>query len=261
MAAKVNMSRGRGRGRGRGKTFGGLEVLTILPGEPAPPPILQPPPLFPVLDQKPLELRNDEIDNYMLSVKQDLRQFMRQGPFHLKVGSIKREIRRYSDKYQAVKLDNDLEWTPDWSFFPGELKIRTGKRKRREVNPKHKPVIPASKRAKRNTLEPSKRKQDTDSEDALSELLEDEADAAPTRKKKLSTEDDEASLSKKFEQLEKTEETEAENESGEDAWTGDEEYYDEEGQEEGTDYNMSYFDNGEQYGGDEDDALEEGPCY
>lgn len=234
-------------------------MLTILPGEAAPPPILQPPPLFPILDQKPLELRSHEIDNYMLSVKQDLRQFMRQSPFHLKVGSDKREIERYSDKYQATKLDHVLEWTPDWSFFPEELKVRSRKRKRHELDPKHKPIIPSSKRAKRNTPESSKW-QDTDS---ISGLLQDEADITPTRQKKVSfsTEDDEANLSKKFEELERTEETEADNESGEDVWTGDDEYYDEEGQEEGTDYNMSYFDNGEQYGGDEDDALEEGPCY
>ena len=38
-------------------------------------------------------------------------------------------------------------------------------------------------------------------------------------------------------------------------------FYDEEIEEEDTDYNMTYFDNGEDYGGNESDAPEEGPCY
>ena len=37
--------------------------------------------------------------------------------------------------------------------------------------------------------------------------------------------------------------------------------YNEEIEEEDIDYNVTYFDNGEDYGGDEDDVLEEGPCY
>ena len=40
-----------------------------------------------------------------------------------------------------------------------------------------------------------------------------------------------------------------------------EEFYDEEIEEEDTDYNVTYFDNGEDYGGDEEDALEDGPYY
>ena len=55
---------------------------------------------------------------------------------------------------------------------------------------------------------------------------------------------------------EKEDEEEKEGEEG-----AMEEFYDEEIEEEDTDYNVTYFDNGEDYGGDEEDALEEGPYY
>lgn len=55
---------------------------------------------------------------------------------------------------------------------------------------------------------------------------------------------------------EKEEDEEKEGEEG-----AMEEFYDEEIEEEDTDYNVTYFDNGEEYGGEEEDALEEGPYY
>ena len=58
----------------------------------------------------------------------------------------------------------------------------------------------------------------------------------------------------------KEEEGKGHEETGEGEGEGDE-FYDEEIEEEDTDYNVAYFDNGEDYGGDEEDALEEGPCY
>ena len=253
------MSRGRGRGRGRGKSFGGLEALSIIPGEPVPPPILQPPPLFPRLDQKPLELHSNKSEEYLLSVKQDLRQFMKQSPFHLKADSDKKVIERYSDKYRDTKgseLDNIL----DWECFPKELQLKRRKRKRREVGLQYEPVIPASKRAKRETLKQRKDRVSVGSNAAVAELVQDETDMQH-KKVTFSTDEGGPDLDKQFERLEKTEQAEADNESGDEAWTGDDEYYDEEVHEEGTDYNVSYFDNGEDYGGDEDDALEEGPCY
>lgn len=253
------MSRGRGRGRGRGKSFGGLEALSIIPGEPIPPPILQPPPLFPLLAQKPLELRSSKSEEYLLSVKQDLRQFMRQSPFHLKAGSDKKVIERYSDKYRdnnGSELDNIL----DWEYFPKELQTKRRKRKRREVGLQYEPVVPASKRTKRETPKQTKDRASVGSDAVVAELLQDETDMQH-KKVTFSTGDGGPDINKQFEHLERTEQAEADNESGEEAWTGDDEYYDEEIQEEGTDYNVSYFDNGEEYGGDEDDALEEGPCY
>ena len=143
------MSRGRGRGRGRGKQFGGLESL--LPGEPPPSPILTPPPLFPPMEKRPLELRKTKLDAYLLTIKQDLRHFMRQSPFALKASSERREIERYSDKYRQFKgseIDNFIEWNPDWRFFPSELQIGVRQRKRPS---NFRPTLPPQKKARRSS--------------------------------------------------------------------------------------------------------------
>jgi DNA-directed RNA polymerase III subunit RPC7 len=59
--------------------------------------------------------------------------------------------------------------------------------------------------------------------------------------------------------MKEKEEEEGDGEEGE--IEGEEEIYDEVVEEEDTDYNITYFDNGEDYGGNESDAVEEGPCY
>ena len=139
----------RGRGRGRGKPFAGLESL--LPGEPPPPPILTPPPLFPPLEKRPLELRKSPADTELLVLKENLRLYMQQSPFALKAGPEKKEIQRYSDKYQQLgesERDDFVEWRPDWRFFPSEL--RTGStRRRRSVLSGAKPTVPPSSSRKR----------------------------------------------------------------------------------------------------------------
>ena len=275
------MSRGRGRGRGRGRSLGNLEALGIAPGEPPPQPILQPPPLFPPLDQKPLELSKTDASEYLLSVKQEFRQSMKQSPFYLRAGSDKKVIERYSDKYQEVKgseIDNFLDWTPHWSFFPDELQI--GVRKKRKRPPNFKPTVP-SKRPRREqeateTDIKSGRKRhlslDSSSEEITDDLPKEISDDLPKSKHKRQTaassllitsgKADKSQLSVRFEQLEKTEQVEKKAESeNEEEVAEEEEYYDEEFEEEGTDYNLTYFDNGEEFGAEDDDGLEDGPYY
>ena len=71
----------------------------------------------------------------------------------------------------------------------------------------------------------------------------------------------------RFDPLAKLDETTVQvKEEGEEGEEGEEEalveeFYDEEIEEEDTDYNATYFDNGEDYGGDEEDALDDGPYY
>ena len=258
------MSRGRGRGRGRGKQFGGLESLH--PGEPPPPPILTPPPLYPPMEKRPLELRKSQVDTYLLTVKQSLRDFMRQSPFSLKAGSEKKEIERYSDKYKQFRgseIDNFIEWRPDWKFFPEELQVGVKRRKR--------PLV-----ARPNVL-PAKKRMRTSSGEGEAKTKESDIDVG---KKKVTFADDNEKYEQRFtvccvkfscnrlDSIDETvtglkgeksdEEREGEGEEGEGVA---EEVYEEEIEEEDTDYNMTYFDNGEDYGGDEDETLEEGPCY
>ena len=93
-------------------------------------------------------MQTSEVDRYLLTVKQDLRQFMEQSPFFLKGSSEKKEIERYTDKYKRFKgneIDNFIEWRPDWKYFPTELQIGVKKRKRTSTDAQFKPLITEQK--------------------------------------------------------------------------------------------------------------------
>jgi len=217
---------GRGRARGRGISFN-VETLGFGRGEALPGSVLQPPPLFPPLEFKPLPLSSGEEYDYLLTLKQEFRAGMRDSPYFIKPAVKKKEIERYSDKYTAAQENGDT-WTPDWSRLPAELKAT----KRKKRKPATAVVKPNLSKAARHSVP------DTDIAETLEKLAEKEEDEkdeedAPAEKKKEGDEE---------------EEEEAD----------DDEYY-EDGMEEETDYNLNYFDNGE--GGDDDDDLEEGPVY
>lgn len=273
------MSRGRGRGRGRGRPFGNMEGIGFGPGEAAPPPILQPPPLFPILEHKPLELKIDDTSEYLYSIKRELRQYMKQSPFYLKADSVKASIERYSDKYKELKSDelNKLSWSPEWEYFPEELQLKKIKKKRRTTRSSKNVFSADAKLIESSTKKGKKRK----TNDSLSQATEKESDdeLLPSKKKKkltvtfdetdqeeleVKTQEsikDKDNLAKKLNELEKAEASGKEQSpDDDDIITGDEEYYDEEIEEEGTDYNLTYFDNGED---DAEDDLEEneGPYY
>ncbi|XP_064382112.1 DNA-directed RNA polymerase III subunit RPC7-like isoform X1 [Halichondria panicea] len=247
------MSRGRGRGRGRGKPFANMEGIGLAPGAAAPPPILKPPPLYPVLERKPMEMKIDDVSKYLYSIKQEFRQHMKQSPFHLKKDRVKASIDRYSDKYQEAtndKAEETLPWKTEWSYFPEELQL---KKKRKIIKRVVKTKLSTVKRKKRKIKQKIESESDSDS-------------ATPLKKRKVTFEDSDVvtpkdkDVLKKLKELEKTEGSD-DNASGEEAISGDEEYYDEVIEEEGTDYNQTYFDNGEDFV--EEDNLEEneGPYY
>lgn len=251
----------RGRGRGRGKPFGGnLELLGLSPGQPAPPPILQPPPDFPPLDRRPLELRATDVDEYLLTVKQELRQQIKQSHFYLKAGLDKKGVERYSDRYQSVKLsemDDQLGWEADWNYFPKELRI-VKYRKTKKRGSKFSPVVKLARVARKRTATERQTEQGEDGQ------------APEAKRKKHVTFASEGSdvvaieTESKLNELEKLENASKEGVAGEEEEVvTEDEIYDEEIEEEGTDYNLTYFDNGEDYLGGEEDILEdnEGPYY
>ena len=192
---------------------------------------------------------------------------MKQSQFYLKAGSVKKEIEKYSDRYQAVKLsemDNQLGWEIDWNYFPEELRIE--KPKKKKTGSKYSPTVATRKRTSRKR---------TATEEQDEELGEKDLSApVAKRKKRVSFADDSEGeevgidTEKKLNELERLE-------SGGSGGVGDgaaseeeelmteDENYDEEVEEEGTDYNLTYFDNGEDYLAGEEDALEdnEGPYY
>ncbi|MBN3307763.1 DNA-directed RNA polymerase III subunit RPC7-like [Amia ocellicauda] len=210
---------GRARGRGRGQMNFNMEAVGIWKGDLLPPSTLQPTPLFPPMEYKPVPLQTGEEAEYMLALKQELRGAMKNLPYFVRPAAPKKDIERYSDKYQSSEpTDNTIEWNPDWKRLPRELRIRVRK------------------------------------------PLKDKPPAAPKRSQH--TRVDKEEIIRKLETLEKKEqevssEEEEEEKKQEEEEQENEEEYDEEEFEEETDYIMSYFDNGEDFGADSDDNMDE----
>ncbi|KAJ8029101.1 DNA-directed RNA polymerase III subunit RPC7-like [Holothuria leucospilota] len=219
-----------GRGRGRGSAFSyTAEVLGLGRGADAiPASVVQPPPPFPNLQYKPVPLASGESVEYMLLLKQEFRGSMRDSPFFIKPLDKKKDIQRYSDKYQNQTGDD--QWLPNFKKLPKELNYTQRKRK---VVKQHdvKPTIPKTPRV---------------TDDVGKEIVK----SLETLEKK---EDESAKTENK--EGDDNDEDEEENESG-----GDEGDYYEDEEEEGNDYLVSYFDPGEDYL-DEDDGNDDGPIY
>ncbi|XP_078789875.1 DNA-directed RNA polymerase III subunit RPC7-like isoform X4 [Oryzias latipes] len=181
------------------------------------------------MEQKPLPLAGGEEAEYLLALKQDFRGVMKNLPFFIKPAAAQRDVQRYSDKYHSSEQTNSLtDWNLDWRRFPRELQVHIRRRVREGL--------------------------------AFSTM----DSSVPVQKKKKKKEEEEVLL--KLETLEKKEEHEqsSEEEEGgvkkkpeEEEGAEAEEEYDEEELEEETDYIMSYFDNGEEFGGDSDDNMDE----
>ncbi|XP_024249853.1 DNA-directed RNA polymerase III subunit RPC7-like isoform X2 [Oncorhynchus tshawytscha] len=214
---------GHSRGRGKGYMSFSIEAVGIGKGENLPPSILQPTPLFPPVEHKPVPLVMGEEAEYMLALKQEFRGNMKNLPFYVRPAVSKKDVERYSDKYQnSEPSDNTIEWNPDWKRLPKELRICVKKALKENTS-----------LSVETTVDPKPRKKTrVDKEEIIHNLetLEEEV-----------TSDEEEGEKKKQEE---------EQQDGE-------EEYDEEEFEEETDYIMSYFDNGEEFGGDSDDNMDE----
>ncbi|KAJ0066622.1 hypothetical protein NL108_015728 [Boleophthalmus pectinirostris] len=182
----------------------------------------QPTPLYPVLEQKPLPLAGGEQVEYLLALKQEFRGASRNLPSFLQNKIHKPDVERYSDKYHSPDQDQDQDQdqTTDWSRFPRELRVRS--QKLRPTGPKVKPRSEAPKKLK------------TQEKDVLKKL------ESLEQKETHSDEEEEEEEEKKGEEEE-----------------GEEEQIEEDEFEEETDYIMSYFDNGEEFGADSDDNMDE----
>lgn len=225
---------GRGRGRGKSVSFD-VQALGFGRGEALPAANLQPPPLFPTQEFKPIPLAQTEDYEYMLALKQEFIATLHKSPYYLKLDDKKRDIERYSDKYNLNQQDCSELIEIDWRRVPAELKVKANK-------------VRKTRRVVKPNIQPRKTS-------AKTEVLKDE-------------------IVKKFETLEKKEETGVEVEDAEGEKDEEEEgekdeeqediegeeIFDEDDLEEETDYAFSYFDNGEGYGDDDGDD-DEGPIY
>ncbi|KAF7686453.1 hypothetical protein HF521_015815 [Silurus meridionalis] len=186
-----------GRGRGRSLFTFNVDSLGFGRGEALPSGAQAPTALYPPMQFRPVPLQTGEEVEYMLALKQELRASSRNLPFHIQPSAPRKDVARYSDKYQTGQAKNS-EWTPDWNRLPKELCPRVQKSRK-------------SKPGKKEEENQSEEEEDKEKKNAGEE--EEEPDHV--------------------------------------------EEYDEEEFEEGTDYIMSYFDNGEGFGGDSDDNADE----
>lgn len=214
---------GRGRGRGKPSMSISTEQLGFTKGEALPPPVLQPPSKYPSLEYKPMPLIINTEMSYLLELKREYAEYMRESSNNVLPLVIKKDIERYSDRYQDLITDkSSYETRYDWSRMPAELKPQLRKRKGQKFE------------------KPLKKQKNVDVESKLQEL----------EKKENSQQSDTEEEEKEEEETEEKDDEHAEDE---------EEELDEE-MDEGTDYLNNYFDNGEGYD-DEDDNLDDGPIY
>lgn len=168
---------------------------------------------------QPVPLQTGEEVEYMLALKQELRTATKNLPFYIRRAGPKKDVDRYSDKYQTGEpKDSTIEWNPDWSRLPKELCIQVRKPQQKgtavQVNCPKKSIMGKEEIiAKLETLE---------------------------KKEENANSDEDEEEKKKNE----------EEEQGE-------EQFDEEDHEEDTDYITSYFDNGEDFGADSDENMDE----
>uniref|UniRef100_A0A8C4ML44 RNA polymerase III subunit G n=1 Tax=Equus asinus TaxID=9793 RepID=A0A8C4ML44_EQUAS len=80
------------KGRGRAAYTFNIEAVGFSRGEKLPDVVLKPPPLFPDTDYKPVPLRTGEGEDYMLALKQELRETMKRMPYFMETPEEKQEI-------------------------------------------------------------------------------------------------------------------------------------------------------------------------
>lgn len=220
--------RGRGgRGRGRGMT---LEQLGVQRGEVLPDSIVGPPETYPPLEFRPCQPpQKESVEEYILCIKKEFQEHMQNSQYYIQPEVKSPDIERYSDRYQVLASHRG-QLTLNWSRFPKELHPMTGSvTKKRKLKPKKVAVNIKKARTKdinvKETLEELEKKEATTG----TEENEEEEEADPENKPEEEV----------IEELEEV----------------DEEL------DEGTDYINNYFDNGESYLDEEDDALEEGGVF
>uniref|UniRef100_A0A7N9CSC1 RNA polymerase III subunit G n=1 Tax=Macaca fascicularis TaxID=9541 RepID=A0A7N9CSC1_MACFA len=205
------------KGRGRAAYTFNIEAVGFSKGEKLPDVVLKPPPLFPDTDYKPVPLKTGEGEEYMLALKQELRETMKRMPYFIETPEERQDIERYSKRYMKVYKE---EWIPDWRRLPREMMPRNKCKKG-----------PKPKKAK--------------DADVLKKIEE------------LEKRDDGEKSDEENEDKEGSKEKSKEGDDDDDDDAAEQEEYDEEEQEEENDYINSYFEDGDDFGADSDDNMDE----
>uniref|UniRef100_A0A8C5W950 DNA-directed RNA polymerase III subunit RPC7 n=1 Tax=Microcebus murinus TaxID=30608 RepID=A0A8C5W950_MICMU len=83
------------KGRGRAAYTFNIEAVGFSRGDKLPDVVLKPPPLFPDTDYKPVPLKTGESEDYVLALKQELRETMKRMPYFIETPEEKQDIERY----------------------------------------------------------------------------------------------------------------------------------------------------------------------
>ncbi|KAK9886660.1 hypothetical protein WA026_017580 [Henosepilachna vigintioctopunctata] len=117
---------GRGRGRGRGgenRSFNReqLNALGVTGNEPIPNQVIEPPPLYRMLERRPVPLESSKEMEYLLLLKQDFIHHMQLSPSYLKMPVTKsNEFEQEIDKLVAQIPTKREKY--NWNLFPSELR-------------------------------------------------------------------------------------------------------------------------------------------
>ncbi|NXS62431.1 RPC7 polymerase, partial [Brachypteracias leptosomus] len=210
---------GSGSGRGRSAFTFNIEAIGFARGAALPDTTSEPPPTFPSTDNKPVPLKTGEEEDYLVALKQDLRETMKKTPYFLTVEEDREGLcALYFYLYLLWSLFS--VFCTDWRRLPRELKPKKKTKKAAAQPKKAKSSEPKSNVDVLKKIEELEKKDDE-------EKSEDEEEKP---KDKEGEEDEEA------------------EESGE---------YDEEEHEEENDYISSYFEDGDDFGAGSDDNMDE----
>ncbi|KAK9502317.1 hypothetical protein O3M35_011111 [Rhynocoris fuscipes] len=214
-----------GRGRGRAALSFNVEALGIQQGEALPGPVLQPPPAYPVLEAVTAPIYPSLKFGETLKYKKDFLNYYSR----LKVDAEEATTPGYKRRFDSTSITSTQnkkdrpQLNYDWTRFPAEL--RPGITKKAKIVPK------------------VKIKSMADIDKMLAQL---------EQKENALFNADESIV-----KVEKVQDEENEDEEG----AGEEEEQDSDQEmDDGTDYNSNYFDNGESYL-EEDDDADDGPIY
>jgi len=220
---------GRTAGRGRKPSMSfSKEQLGISKGEALPPPLLQPSPSYPPLDYKPLPIQMTTEMNYLVELKRDFTEYMRESPNNVQIVVLNEDIERFCEDYDETIMAGKSEYESmhDWSRMPMELKLS----RKRKLSDKQ-----------QNTQSSKKRKLvDIDKKLAELEKKEDAQKADVEKKIKQEEEEEDESEEKEGERMKN------ENEIDEEM-------------DDGTDYANEYFENGDNYYSEDDN--DDGPIF
>ncbi|XP_065200515.1 uncharacterized protein Polr3G [Planococcus citri] len=221
--------RGRGRGRGggfgRGNPFPGADQLNLNPADKMPVVQIASTP-YPVLDHYPASLSVDKEYDELIDITNRLSSYFQASRYNLKMND---ENTKLFQSQGEVTLEKKTSLNFNWDYFPLELRP-TNKRKIKDQNE----LLANFRRSKLSSINLS-----------LLDKLEE--------KEKVEVQDTDLPMEEEgVEGIKKDPDELLEDDENDE--------FDDDELDDGNDYNMNHFDDGGGYL-DEDDELDEGPCY